>query len=644
MKKIHIFILFINLCAVCFDASAQVDDSLLNCLKTITCDTEKIDVYIRLYKANKYIDTVKAKHYLENALALSNKTKNKPCLYRIYVAFGAFYEDGGNYRLALHYYNKALYILEINNRDKKTLLKAADCLNNMGNVYYSIGNMNQSLSFYIKSLKISEAFKYKDGMANSYNNIGSIYYFEKNYKLAISYYLKSLKIKEETGNKRGIINSFNCIGNVYFSQNDFSDAILYYEKALQTCIDINDINGMETSYNNLGIVYKKSGFDEKSLAHYLYALNIDDSLNNKIGISRVCGNIASVKIYQKKYNEAILYASRSLNIAKEIGSLYSQEYAFLHLSTAYDSLKNKGEALKYYKLYVSVKDSILNDESQKNLIRMQANFESEKEIEVQSLKISQQELLLERNRILITIIILVCSVIILLLIGIILYFRQKQQRELFKQQELRTSAVILAQEQERKRIARDLHDSIGSKLTALQLNFEKTKEQMCNDKPEVRQNMATITSLLNDTHREVRDLSHQMMPKAIQEKELMEAISDLLLEIFEDTAIKYNFSYHISSNLSENISLGLYRILQELLSNIIKHSKATEIFVHLSERKNILVMMVEDNGVGISLDNKKHTKGVGLNNIEGRVSDLKGNFFIEPAPESGTIATIKIPL
>jgi len=209
-------------------------------------------------------------------------------------------------------------------------------------------------------------------------------------------------------------------------------------------------------------------------------------------------------------------------------------------------------------------------------------------------------------------------------------------------QEIRTISIIETEEKERKRIAQDLHDVLGLKLTIVKINFEKLKEVISESSPENKIIFEQTANIMGEMHKEVRTLSHQMMPKALLEKELNYAISDLLEQTLANSKIKYILINNAPNDLPVNIGTCIYYVLQELLNNIFKHARATELSVNIFRNKDTVIMMVEDDGIGIG-QNVAETGGIGLHNIAGRVHALNGAFSIEPGPYKGTIATVRIP-
>ena len=209
-----------------------------------------------------------------------------------------------------------------------------------------------------------------------------------------------------------------------------------------------------------------------------------------------------------------------------------------------------------------------------------------------------------------------------------------------KQKELGLKAMIEGQETERTRIARELHDGVVQQIGSVILKSRNILSKM--NLLETKESQELLRSL-EDSNQDLRNISHQMMPRALKELGIIPALNDLLEGSLALSNIKYSLEhFNIDERLPQKIEITIYRITQELINNIIKHSKADEVSVQLFNTNNTVILIVEDNGVGFSSNKRK--KGIGLLNISSRLDMVKGDVNFEPSPKSGTLVTIKIPL
>ncbi|MEM6298048.1 MAG: sensor histidine kinase, partial [Bacteroidota bacterium] len=240
---------------------------------------------------------------------------------------------------------------------------------------------------------------------------------------------------------------------------------------------------------------------------------------------------------------------------------------------------------------------------------------------------------------------LVLGIGFLIVLGLAIYEynrarqRQRLQTAILEEKERGFRSIILATEEERKRISKDLHDGIGQQLTALRLALIHISQKFTGEeKIEVEK----ITTSFSKAAEEVRAISHQMMPKALLERGLVEAVEDLLQETFAFSQIQYEFEHsNMERRFDEKVEISIYRITQELVNNVVKHSGATQVSVQLIHVGQRLMLLVEDNGKGIPTEN---TSGHGLLNIKSRLDMVNGNVNLESGVIEGTTATITIPV
>ena len=201
----------------------------------------------------------------------------------------------------------------------------------------------------------------------------------------------------------------------------------------------------------------------------------------------------------------------------------------------------------------------------------------------------------------------------------------------------KASALLEGQENERKRITRELHDGIGQLLTVTKLRTE-----LIEDQDEIK---SEIKSLINETIAEVRRLSYNIMPGVLVDFGLEAALKDFCENIKKYSGLQINFTYHKELKISRvnfEISVAVFRIIQEALNNVIKHAQATTADLKITEKENEILITIKDNGKGFKREQNR--KGFGLLNMNDRANLLNGSFFIDSTTGSGTTIEIKIPL
>jgi tetratricopeptide (TPR) repeat protein len=272
---------------------------------------------------------------------------------------------------------------------KKSL---GDALNNIGFIYKDKGQLKKALQNYSRSLEIRQSINDNRGIAESLSELGGVYIEQGHLKEAMQFHRKSFKIEEKIGNKKGMATSLNEIGVIYNKQGQTIKAMEYFNKSLLIQEEIRDIPGAATSLNNIGLCYQGKGQIEDALNYFHRSLDKVEELGNKGVIATLLINIAALHQNQNQFKEAEAYALKGFEISKEIGIPYNIQNAAITMSKNYEYQGKGIKALEMYKLYVQMKDSINNEETQKATIRQQTKYEFEK---VQAVKDKEHEKQLE---------------------------------------------------------------------------------------------------------------------------------------------------------------------------------------------------------------------------------------------------------
>lgn len=520
-----------------------------------------------------------------------------------------------------------------------------------GVVLKNKGLFAEAIESHLNSLRINEKLGAKQAMATNYNDIGIIYKTMEEYDQALDSYLKSNAICEEVNMVRGRIMTLNNIGTIYEAKNEFDNAVHYYNLAYTDALKEGIEDAQAIILNNLGEIYAENGKTTIAQNYFRQTLELDKKTGDEIGSIYSMLNLAGTFIGTDTYDSAAFYYQSAESKANDFGA--NQLLAFIYggMTELYKQKKDYKKAFEASLKLQTVKDSLYNESRIQQLSDAETRYQAEKkDQEIALLKQEQlvKELSIQQHQAerfaLVSLIILGAMIIWYL------YKRNKtRQNELFnkrllKQKELHLKAIVETQESERKRIAKDLHDGIGQTLSGIRLAMENISYKLEQKDDSEGAKVKELTNTLDQACHEVRSISHQMMPRVLQEDGLIPAIEDMLEKSFRHANITCHFEHFgISERFAENLEISLYRISQELVNNIIKHSGASEVQVQLLRNKKHLVLLVEDNGKGFQFEKLK-AKGIGLMNITSRVETVHGEFNLEPSPVSGTLATIRVPL
>lgn len=289
---------------------------------------------------------------------------------------------------------------------------------------------------------------------------------------------------------------------------------------------------------------------------------------------------------------------------------------------AYENLEN----------YRAINDEIFNIEKLKQIEELSTKYET---AEKDKLILEQKSKILKRN-------VLVCSLLGFLLMGFIYYrnYRNKQkillEKEIYLQNELATKALFQGEQNERIRIARDLHDSIGQMLSLIKMNLSAQEQNSESQK---------MQNLVDQTIDEVRAISHNLIPEELNFG-IISALENLADKIntSSDTKMEIIIPEEIRSvKFQKQNELSIYRIVQEVVNNMVKHADATAINLSINKLENSLILSIKDNGKGIDDQDIKESKGIGWKNINARVNMMDGKIKINSEKLAGTQIEITLP-
>ncbi len=640
MRKLVVTLFIIVLFIPDLNAQNKILDSLEN-LVQVQKDTQLAATYNELTWQYRTVNKEKAILYGNKAIELATKINYSKSIAQAYNDLGIIFYDKENYDSAIALYNKAIEIRKKLNDE----LGIAKLYNKIGIVYQKQGVFDKALENQFASLHLFEKFKNDFGTAYALNNIGILNQNLGRFNEAIEYHKRSLAIKEKIKDRIGVAGSFVNIANIYLITQDYKNAELTYLKAIETARELGDKEYLSNALNNIGNLYKITKQYDKAIASITESLDIRKSLEDSKGIVSCYGNLGDIYFEKKEYktadtifNKALLIGTKAVNCLPEINKVY------LSYSKLYETIGDSAKALNFYKLYSTTKDSLYTDQVGSKFAELETKYktlEQNEQIQKQQFQIAKRNYW-----------IIVTSGLLILggLIGYLFYRRKqlqqknKLQAEVLHQQELATKAVLFAEENERKRIASDLHDGVGQTMSAAKMNLSALQNDLKNIDENQKLAFEKAIQLVDDSCKEVRSVSHNMMPNALLKSGLANAIREFIHQI-DNRIIKIDlYTEGLNEKLDNNTETVLYRVIQESVNNVIKHSGANHLDISLLKDIDGLSVTIEDNGKGFDTTDKHKFEGIGLKNIQSRIHFLKGTVEWQSQVNKGTLVAIHIPI
>jgi signal transduction histidine kinase len=527
----------------------------------------------------------------------------------------------------------------------------AKILSNLGAIYQSMGKYQNALEASLECLEAATEMKDQELYSATAGNIGLLFDYMGNYEKAIYYQKQSIAIDSTLGDKSGMSYSYGNLGEIYRQMELWPKAFECYSMALEMATEIGDSEAISGQLMNVSLYYDHVGNLVKSRQLILQSLEISQRNGYPYQIALAHSQLGMTDLAENNVDGALrnLRLSLSMSLNQQIMDLVTANY--MGLSEAFERAGNSDSSLHYLKLHVDISDSLKTEESKETIERLETQFrvlEKENEISELSAKQAQDALALAQQRN--WIIGLIAMVLITLMGGwVIIDRRRKKAQEVLVAERLQfqknmLDSTVLAQEEERQRIAKDLHDGLVQSLAALKLGVQNSMN-VAGLSAEQKGSFSEHIKNIDTAAEEARNISHQMMPRALTETGLISAFEDMLSKTLKQTDIGYNFEQFgvLNQRFKPSIEIGLYRIAQELVNNILKHSGAKHVDIQLLKTKTHLVLHVEDDGKGFEFDKKGSQNGIGLNNIFSRASSVNGEVNYENG-KPGTIANIRVPL
>ena len=440
-----------------------------------------------------------------------------------------------------------------------------------------------------------------------------------------------------------IINAENLI-----ELQHFYDAKAILDKAFATLIKYPESNLNDSYFYAEGIYNSKQNKFREARLSFQKGIQSAEKHQNLIALNRLkfaeYEVLFKLKNYEKAKNDLEYLLDKTPFIV-------DKKNYYNELSKVYNATKNYQKAYYYSNKYNIVNDSLNNTKFKNEIVELEAKYKkAENEKQINSLQSENEKaVLLVNNNRLNSFLFAVLSFLLFLTVLFLWILNKNQkklsyQKEINHQQELNalenqqklsvSNALIEGEEAERKRIARDLHDGLGSMLSGLKIHLKLAEKGNSESKTDV-------SELLDNSIKELRNISQNLMPESLVTFSLEHALKDLCLAN-SNTKTNIEFQYLIKkSSLPKNYEIMIYRIIQELLNNAMKYSKASKILVSCSQNKDVFFITVEDNGIGFEVsENNKY--GMGLRNIKNRVDFMNGKLEIESVLNEGTSAYIEL--
>jgi len=608
-------------------------------------DTNKVKSLCDLCWDYRFKSSDSALIFGEHALQLAIEINYPKGIAQAYNDMAIIFIDKANFRRAAKLLDESLKIREKLN----DLPGIASIYNKLGIIDQKQGRLKEALEHQLSALKIYQQLQQDRWIGYTLNNIAIIHQNLGNLDKALEYHKKALEYRIQLKDILGETTSYGNMANLYARLKDTLSAVSFYEKAIDLSRNLKNDELISANLSNISNIYMSRKDYAKALKLFTESLQIRERLGDSKGISSTLSRIGTVYTETGRYNDAAKALNRSLKIAREISVMEEELSALLGLAKLKALTHQTDSSFILMGQYIVLKDSAYDTRLKQQILDVQTQYETDKlEQDLYLVKKDKEvtEIKLQQRKTEIWLLIFV--IISIIGAGIFLFYRHQQRQkaainaERIQEQEVRMNAVFQAQEEERRRIAKELHDGIGQTISAIKMNYQSLSGKAFEK--ELAPDFEKIGKMLESAGAEVRSVSHQMLPKELEQFGLVPAVEGMLSLNLENAPLRYQFEHSgFTERIGSQIELAMFRVLQELVSNVIKHSKADLLTVQLVKLKSHVVLNVSDNGIGFDVECQEKS-GIGLLSIASRIDAIKGHLHYESEPGKGTTVTIRTPI
>lgn len=610
-------------------------DSLLKVLSISNEDTNKVLTLITTGQYVEYNNLEEAKSYYLLANKLSEKINYTMGILKYYANYTAVLNIQARFDSALILTKEALQLANKFGNEERIIIAQQ----NLSATYSYLQDYESALEYLLPSIVYFEKTNNDARLSLVYDNLGVIYRETKQYDKALEYHQKALTIARKSGSSYDIANVLSNLGNAYTSLKIYDTAIAIMQEGLSIAKRENYDNIESNTTSNIGSILIKQGRYDSLNYYCSEGLRLAEKLGDSLTMVNNIYGLALYAFYKSDFKKSEELANTGFAMAQirnyvEPSQLFADILSELYLVQG--DLRNYDY---YNRLSIELSEKFFNGRMQRNVQTLDKKYETEKK---EKQLLMQQSAIRKKNTLNY---ILIGSTAALLLISLLAYRTYQQKRKLQEQKIgqlekekllLATQSIVKGQEEERNRLAQDLHDGLGGLLSGVKLQLGAMKGNLILSEEHGR-TFNNALHKLDESISEMRRVAHNMMPEALMKLGLQQALQDYCDSLSESQSFKINGEFYgLEKRMDSSTEIVVYRIVQELLNNVVKHSGATIILAQVMRHDNNLSITVEDNGSGFNRQQTDLLKGTGLKNIQSRVDYLKGQLDIKSIPGKGT--------
>lgn len=636
------FLIAILFSATCVFGQSLNLDSLLKNLEVAKEDTNKVNLLYDIGRKYFSIDLDSALYYNNICEELISKIDAREFKYRCLYEFVKIYHAKRDFKNALDYCLKSIKVAEQN----ENKFHEAASYRALFNLYHNLNMNDSAVKYAIHSIKLTTEIRDTTNIATNFGNLCWLYMGLSQYDKAIDYGLKGVEAGEHYADTVGLLISINNLALCYIRTHKNDQAVELLKKQYEIGKRVNRMRSVRNALNNLAFAYYMAG-DVAGLEKSTALLNEYNSNDANIdGLNKCMQNISNA--YNYIYRKEFQLAEDQLLAALKTAETHALTDQLLTVYVTLSKVKFAQHEFVVGNYYEEKWDSLDQAEKDNKLSEYEAELKTKYETEKKDTQLKLQHAEIAKRKGFNHAILVITFFILVIYLLVYRNFKQKQklhEHRIFQleaeKQLSATEAVLKGEEQERTRLAKDLHDGLGGMLSGIKFSLNTMKENLIMTPDNARAFERSIDMLDSSIH-EMRRVAHNLMPETLLKYGLDTALKDFCSYINGSGVLKVNYQSFGLENFRLEESVSVYRIVQELVTNILKHANAGFALVQLTFSGETLLIDVEDDGKGFEVTALDKQKGIGWKNIHSRLEYLNGKLDVQSEPGKGTSIHIEI--
>jgi two-component system NarL family sensor kinase len=655
-KEVHFYMRRKILCSLFFllvvcsaKAQQKLVDSIIKELQQPMPDTNRAMSMMRLAVDYEAIDTAKAYQSYRAAIKFASEKKLYYQLGRIYQNQSVLLSNAANYEEALAGLDRAIENYKKSSHPKAKFWEA-NAYNDKANSFKAQNEFQKAIKYYLKSISLAEEFKL-GGLTGKYINLSTVFGDIGENDKQTEYARKAVAAAKSGDSQQYLFMAYFILANAYSKQDRNNAAKIALDSSAMYFNETENEDNVDILFSYYLIsaqVFKNLRQLDSAFYFFQKAYDISKIYNYSYGMAESQLQMGAIAVMQKRYADAEKYLLSGIKEAEAVNYFGILNNGYKYLSDVYALTGRYKDAYEYFQKHKTVDDSVVSIESKKYGKELEKKYETAKkdaQLLVQHSEIKRKNTL---NYI------LIAGTAFLLAISLLLYrnYRQKQKLQQQRISELETEkqltateAVLKGEERERTRLAKDLHDGLGGMMSGIKYSFLTMKQNLVMT-PENQQAFERSMDMLDSSINEMRRVAHNMMPEALVKFGLDTALKDFCNDINGSGSLQVTYqSIGLDTIIIEQTTaITIYRIVQELINNTMKHASAKTAIVQVTKTNETITVTVEDDGRGFNTSVLQQTKGIGWNNIQSRIEYLKGKVDVRSEAGKGTSVHIELSI